>query len=124
MSNDVLSVAEAADLLGVTRQAVFKAIKKGTLSAAPVVERGRVTKYLLNAEVVYERSVQREVVDGCLNINQAAAYLDCSSSTIAKYMADGLVPFDRNSLGIVSIKIDDLDAIERPKLGRPKLVES
>ena len=124
MSNDVLSVAEAADLLGVTRQAVFKAITKGTLPAAPVIERGKVTRYLLDADVVRERVLNRNVNDGCLNINQAAAHLGCSTSTVAKYMVDGLVPFDRNPLGIVSIKIDDLDAIERPKLGRPRLEES
>lgn len=119
MSNDVLSVAEAASLLGTTRQAVNKAIAKGTLSAAPVIERGKVVRYVLDADVVEQRAGERFPIPGCLNVEAAAEHIGVSNTTMSKYMAEGLVAFDRNSLGVVSIKIDDLDAIVRPKLGRP-----
>ena len=122
--NNALTVAEAATFLGTTRQAVNKAIAKGTLAAEPVIERGKVTRYLLDPEVVSERANARVVPDGYLNIERAANYLSCSTTTMAQYLTDGLVPHERNVIGVVSIKVSDLDAIERPKLGRPLKVVS
>ena len=87
-----MTVTETADRLGVSRQAVLKAINSGSLPSRAEVERGRVVRYLVAAEGVSARIAAQSRPTGFLSVSEVAARLDAGTSSVCRWIASGRLP--------------------------------
>jgi|GEM_PF-3268269 len=87
-----MTVAETADRLGVSRQAVHKAINNGSLPSEAQVEHGRVVRYLVATEGVKARLSAQARPPGHLSVAEVAARLDAGTSSVSRWISSGLLP--------------------------------
>jgi len=87
-----MTVTEAADRLGVSRQAVLKAINSGSLPSRAQVEHGRVVRYLVTAEGVSARIAAQARPTGFLSVREVAERLGAGKSSVGRWIASGRLP--------------------------------
>lgn len=114
-----LTVAETADRLDVTRQAVLKLIRTGSLPGVPERDRGRVARWLVPASAVNARVQGNETPPGWITLPEAAERLARSPKTVRRYVDSGLLPGYQRPDGAWLINPVDLDTIRLPRRGRP-----
>ena len=108
-----MTVTETADRLGVSRQAVLKAINSGSLPYKAEVERGRVVRYLVVDESVSARIAGQARPTGFLSVSEAAARLDAGTSSVCRWIASGRLPATKVG-GSHLIDPSDIVAFESP----------
>jgi len=94
-----VSVKEAAERLGVTRQAVMALIHRGTLPALREPGGPRGTRYFIPVSAVNERAVGMVVADGWVTIPTAAKARGIDASTLRDWIRLGRVKVSYTPLG-------------------------
>jgi excisionase family DNA binding protein len=108
-----VTIAEAAERLGVTRQAVLKAVTTGSLPATAVRERGKVVRYVLDPADVERRQASRSRPAGTYSVTDAAALLNVGATTVARWAADGKLDVERTESGLMFITPEALKKVSR-----------
>lgn len=118
---ETVSMATAAEMLSVSRQAVHRAVKRGTLPAVKELQGWRIDREAVSARIL-ERPVGGrppfEPGVGFLSATQTALWFGVTTSTVYRWIHLGMLQGEQRGDSIV-IPVDNVLSFKRPARGRP-----
>ena len=84
-----LTIAESADRLDITRQAVLKLVKNGSMPSVPEMRGGSVHRYLIPESAVSDRLDSIEAPSGYYSVPRVAHVLGVDSTTVRRWVSAG-----------------------------------
>lgn len=118
---ETVSMAAAAEMLSVSRQAVHQAVRRGTLPAVKGQGGWRIDREAVNARIVERPVGGRPPLEpgvGFLSATQTALWFGVTTSTVYRWIHVGLLQGEQRGDSIV-IPLDNVLSFKRPPRGRP-----
>ena len=111
-----ITMTEAADRLGISRQAVHRLVKRGTLPSVEERERGRVVRVLVLASAVEERAKGTTVPRGWVTIPEAARQRGVDETTVREWVRrEYLATIE--AAGLRYVKLAEVKRLQPPRPG-------